>query len=212
MNVNELVEQLQNLDPDNIGNWPLPVRVVVVMMVFVAVLIAGYYFDTQQQREELERIQNIEKNLMNDFEKKQAKAVNLEAYKVQMVEMEESFGTMLRQLPSKTEVADMLVDITQTGLASGLEFELFKPQNEVPKEFYAELPLSIVVNGSYHNLGKFVSGMAALPRIVTLHDIAIRAEKSGTLKMSAIGKTYRYLDDEEIAAGKTKGKKNRRRR
>lgn len=212
MNVNELVEQLQSLDPNNIGGWPLPVRIIMISIVFAAVLVAGYYLDTQQQREELERAQRKELSLKSDFEKKQAKAANLEAYKAQMVEMEESFGAMLRQLPSKTEVADMLVDITQTGLASGLEFELFKPENEVPKEFYAELPISIQINGTYHNMGKFVSGMAALPRIVTLHNIDIKTDKSGVLKMSATGKTYRYLDDDEIAAGKKIKDKGRRRR
>lgn len=212
MNVTEFAEQLQNLDPNNIGNWPVPIRVIIVLIVFIAVLVAGYYLDTEQQREDLERVQRLEDGLRKDFEKKQAKAVNLEAYKAQMVEMEESFGTMLRQLPSKTEVADMLVDITQTGLASGLEFELFKPKGEQRKEFYAELPISIKVNGSYHNLGKFVSGMAALPRIVTLHDIDIKADSSGQLAMSATGKTYRYLDEEEIAAGKAKNRRTRRRR
>lgn len=213
MNVNEFVEQVQNLDPNNIGNWPVPVRVLIVLIGVVAVLVAGYYLDIEEQRLNLERAQKSELRLKGDFEKKQAKAANLEAYKAQMVEMEESFGTMLRQLPSKTEVADMLVDITQTGLASGLEFELFKPLAEIRKEFYAELPISIKVNGNYHNLGKFVSGMAALPRIVTLHNIKISKEKSGALSMSATGKTYRYLDDDEIAAGKKKrGKKGRRRR
>lgn len=214
MNINEFVEQLQGLDPNNIGNWPLPVRALIVVVVVVVVLVAGYYLDIQQQQEDMGRIQNVENTLKNDFEKKQAKAVNLEAYKAQMLEMEESFGTMLRQLPSKTEVADMLVDITQTGLASGLEFELFKPLDEVRKDFYAELPISIKVKGSYHNLGKFVSGMAALPRIVTLHEIQITAEKSdsGVLSMAATGKTYRYLDEEEIAAGKAKPKKRRRRK
>lgn len=212
MNINEYMEQLQNLDPNNIGNWPVPVRVLMVLAVFVTVLIGGYYFDTQQQREELVRVQQAEQSLKKDFEKKQAKAVNLEAYKAQMVEMEESFGTMLRQLPSRTEIADMLVDITQTGLASGLEFELFKPMSETKKVFYAELPISIKVNGSYHNLGKFVSGMAALPRIVTLHNINISANKSGDLSMTATGKTYRYLDDEEIAAGRSKSTRKTRRR
>lgn len=213
MNVTEITEQLQNLDPNNVGNWPVPIRVVLVLIVFIAVLVAGYYVDTKQQRENLERVQRTENSLKKDFEKKQSKAANLEAYKAQMVEMEESFGTMLRQLPSKTEVADMLVDITQTGLASGLEFELFKPQGEKRREFYAELPIAIKVNGNYHSLGKFVSGMAALPRIVTLHDIDIKASKSGMLAMSATGKTYRYLDEEEIAAGKAKnGRKSRRRR
>lgn len=212
MNVNEFVEQIQNLDPNNIGNWPVPVRVLIVLIVVVAVLVAGFYLDTEEQRMNLERAQKSELRFKSDFEKKQAKAANLEAYKAQMVEMEESFGTMLRQLPSKTEVADMLVDITQTGLASGLEFELFKPLAEVRKEFYAELPISIKVNGNYHNLGKFVSGMAALPRIVTLHDIKIDKGKTGALSMSATGKTYRYLDEDEIAAGKKRGKKGRRRR
>ncbi len=212
MNINEFVEQLQGLDPNNIGNWPLPIRMIIVAIVFTAVLIAGYYFDTQQQQLNLEQIQRLETSLRSDFEHKQAKAVNLDGYKAQMVEMEESFGTMLRQLPSKTEVADMLVDITQTGLASGLEFELFKPLSEVRKEFYAELPISIKVNGNYHNLGKFVSGMAALPRIVTLHNIDIKSDaKSGVLSMSATGKTYRYLDEDEIAAGKKKKTKRRRR-
>lgn len=212
MNINEFAEQIQGLDPNNVGNWPVPVRVLIVLAVVIAVLVAGYYLDTEDQRLQLERAQKTEFTLKSDFEKKQAKAANLEAYKAQMVEMEESFGTMLRQLPSKTEVADMLVDITQTGLASGLEFELFKPLAEVRKEFYAELPISIKVNGSYHNLGKFVSGMAALPRIVTLHNIVITAGKSGSLSMSATGKTYRYLDDEEIAAGKKGRRKKGRRR
>ncbi len=212
MNINEFAEQVQGLDPNNIGNWPVPIRAVIILSGFIAVLVAGYYLDTQDQRTKLERVQKAEVTLKKDFETKQAKAANLDAYKVQMVEMEESFGTMLRQLPSKTEVADMLVDITQTGLASGLEFELFKPLAEVHHEFYAELPISINVNGSYHNLGKFVSGMAALPRIVTLHDIMITSNKTGALSMSATGKTYRYLDDEEIAAGKKKAVKSRRRR
>jgi type IV pilus assembly protein PilO len=212
VNISEFAEQVRNLDPDNIGNWPVPVRVVIVLTAFILVIVAGYYLDTQDQRDHLERVQKAEVSLKNNFEKKQAKAANLEAYKAQMVEMQESFGTMLRQLPSKTEVADMLVDITQTGLASGLEFELFKPLAEVRKEFYAELPISIKVKGSYHNLGKFVSGMAALPRIVTLHDIKIESSKSGALSMSATGKTYRYLDDEEVAAGKKSNKRRRKRR
>ncbi|MCW8829202.1 MAG: type 4a pilus biogenesis protein PilO [Gammaproteobacteria bacterium] len=210
IDLNNFADQFRNLDPDNIGNWPVLVRGLIVLIVAVAVLGAGYYFDTQNQLEVLARHESTENTLKKDFEKKQSKAVNLEAYQAQMVEMEESFGTMLRQLPSKTEVADLLVDITQTGLASGLEFDLFKPNNESPKEFYAELPISIEVNGGYHQLGAFVSGVAALPRIVTLHDIQIKAGKEGQLKMAATAKTYRYLDEDELAAGRASKKRRRR--
>lgn len=210
IDLNNFADQFKNLDPDNIGNWPVLVRGLIVLIVAVAVLGAGYYFDTQNQLEVLARHESTENTLKKDFETKQSKAVNLEAYQAQMVEMEESFGTMLRQLPSKTEVADLLVDITQTGLASGLEFDLFKPNNESPKEFYAELPISIEVNGSYHQLGAFVSGVASLPRIVTLHDIQIKAGKEGQLKMAATAKTYRYLDEDELAAGRTSKKRRRR--
>jgi len=206
--VNDFADQFKNLDPDNIGNWPVLVRSLIVIAVIAVVLAAGYYFDTQKQIESLTRAESQEKTLKSNFERKQAKAANLDAYKAQMKEMEESFGTMLRQLPSKTEVADLLVDITQTGLASGLEFDLFKPKAEIPKEFYAELPISLQVSGNYHQLGEFVSGIAALPRIVTLHDIEIKSDNEGALTMSATAKTYRYLDEEEIAAGK---KKRRRR-
>ena len=216
IDINNISEQFSNLDPDNIGNWPVLVRTILVALVSLSVLFLVYYFDTQNQIAELERTQQTETTLKGTFEKKQAKAASLEAYKDQMKEMEESFGTMLRQLPSKTEVADLLVDITQTGLASGLEFNLFQPKNEAPKEFYAELPIEINVKGDYHQLGQFVSGIAALPRIVTIHNIKITGgngsgKESKGLGMEAIAKTYRYLDEEEIAAGKKKDKKRRRR-
>jgi type IV pilus assembly protein PilO len=198
------LSQFRNLDPNNIGSWPPVAKGGVVALVCIAVLGAGYWFDTQEQIAVLERTRQKEDSLKKDFETKQAKAVNLEAYRQQMTEMEESFGTMLRQLPSKTEVADLLVDITQTGLASGLEFELFKPGNASPKEFYAELPIQLTVTGSYHSFGAFVSGVAALPRIVTLHNINISksAAKSEVLVMQANANTYRYLDEEEIAAAR----------
>jgi type IV pilus assembly protein PilO len=202
IDLENISSQFSNLDPENIGNWPILVRSLIIVVACIGVLGGGYYFDTQHQLAQLEQYESEEAQLKTTFEKKQAKAANLSAYKAQMKEMEESFGTMLRQLPSKTEVADLLVDITQTGLASGLEFDLFQPQQEVPKEFYAELPISIRVKGSYHQLGEFVSGIAALPRIVTMHNIKIsRASGSSALQMSAVAKTYRYLDDEEIAAG-----------
>jgi type IV pilus assembly protein PilO len=206
------LSQFRNLDPNNIGAWPPLAKGGVIVLVCAAVLGLGYWFDTKDQWVQVEQVRQIEGQLKADFEAKQAKAVNLEAYRQQMTEMEESFGTMLRQLPSKTEVADLLVDITQTGLASGLEFELFKPSSDVPKDFYAELPIAVRVVGAYHSFGEFVSGVAALPRIVTLHDIAIElAPKApGTLIMQANAKTYRYLDEEEVAvARKAQGAKKR---
>ena len=215
IDINNIAEQFSNLDPENIGNWPILVRTIIVVAVSLLVLFLVYYFFTQNQLAELDRVRQTESTLKSTFETKQAKAASLDAYKDQMKEMEDSFGTMLRQLPSKTEVADLLVDITQTGLASGLEFDLFQPKAESPKEFYAELPIEIKVKGNYHHLGEFVSGIAALPRIVTIHNINIKSEtgaggKSSGLVMEAIAKTYRYLDEEEIAAGKKKDKKKRR--
>lgn len=205
----DIGDQFSNLDPENIGNWPVLVRSIIILFVCAGALGGGYYFDTQYQQEEFERVVAEENVLWTTFESKQVKAANLEEYKAQMIEMEESFGTMLRQLPSKNEVADLLVDITQTGLASGLEFELFKPNKEIPKEFYAELPITVNVNGNYHNIGQFVSGVAALPRIVTIHDIELKVSDKETrrLIMTATAKTYRYLDDDEIAAGKPKKKR-----
>ncbi len=198
------LSQFRNLDPNNIGSWPPAAKGGVIALVCAAVLGVGYWFDTQEQLDVLERTHQNEDRLKKDFEAKQAKAVNLEAYRQQMTEMEQSFSTMLQQLPSKTEVADLLVDITQTGLGSGLEFELFKPGNASPKEFYAELPIQLSVNGTYHSFGEFVSGVAALPRIVTLHDIdiSIPGKKADVLLMQANAKTYRYLDEEEIAAAR----------
>lgn len=186
---------LNNLDFENVGSWPPVVKIAAIAILSVATLFLGYYLDLKDQWSLLERTEASESTLKQDLEAKQAKAVNLDAYKLQMREMEESFGTMLRQLPSKTEVADLLVDITQTGLASGLEFDLFQPQNERPKEFYAELPISLRVFGDYHQFGQFVSGIAALPRIVTLHDIKIAKTNNGQLSMDATAKTYRYLDE-----------------
>ncbi len=196
MNLSEI--DLNDLDLSDIANWPLPVRIFVVALAFVVVLFLGYWFDIKDQQLQLEQAEKKEEELKAAFERKAAKAANLEAYEQQLEEMRQSFGTMLRQLPNKTEVADLLVDVSQTGLASGLEFELFKPQGEIPKEFYAELPISIRVRGRYHEFGEFVSGVAALPRIVTVHDIAIKPdEQSGELVMDLTAKTYRYLEEDE---------------
>ena len=197
------LEELNELDLNNIGIWPVPVKIVLVLICCALVAVGGYYLDTEAELLKLDQVELKEQELRKTYEEKQAKASNLEAYKKQLEEMKESFGAMLRQLPNKTEVADLLVDVSQTGLASGLEFELFKPEAEVPKEFYAELPIRIKVNGQYHEFGKFISGLAALPRIVTIHDIKIdhrkqKTEDGGLLVLEATAKTYRYLDEEEL--------------
>lgn len=198
------LSDINNLDLNNIASWPQPARVFIVALVFVAVLGLGYWLDIKDQRATLQKAEAQETELRQTFEVKVRKAANLAAYEQQLVEMKESFGAMLRQLPNKTEVAELLVDISQTGLAAGLEFELFKPQSEVPKEFYAELPISIRVKGSYHEFGNFISGVAALPRIVTVHDINIAPQKDGELSMDILAKTYRYLDEDEVQEGGAK--------
>lgn len=207
MNLSEI--NLNELDFSNIANWPVAARTFVIVLIALAVLGLGYWFDIKDQRLRLDKAENQESELKTAFETKARKAANLEAYEQQLEEMRQSFGAMLRQLPNKTEVADLLVDISQTGLASGLEFDLFKPQAEAPRDFYAELPISIKVRGTYHEFGAFVSGVAALPRIVTIHDIAIlppteagkdKAPASGDLVMELTAKTYRYLDENEQSA------------
>ena len=203
-----------DLDINNIGAWPTPVKAIIILILCIAALTAGYFLDIKKQQTSLERAERQEITLKSDFETKQAKATNLEAYKQQMKEMEESFGAMLRQLPSKTEVEHLLVDISQTGLASGIEFKLFKPQKENFTEFYAELPIKIIMTGNYHQFGGFVSGVAALPRIVTLHDIKISGDAKSAvagLTMELTAKTYRYLDDTEVSQSRKKSKKKGRR-
>ena len=200
---------LNDLDLSAIGAWPMAAKAAVIIIICAIVLALGYFFDIQNQQKSLAKIEKEEIKLKKSFEKKQATAANLDAYKKQMLEMKESFGTMLRQLPSKTEVEDLLIDISQTGLASGIEFELFKPGKEKFIEFYAEQPISIQVKGDYHEFGDFISGVAALPRIVTLHNISISPKKkSKELAMSITAKTYRYLDESEIP--KKKKRKKRR--
>lgn len=195
------LEELRSLDYNDPGGWPLPIKAVAIVLLCVAVLGAGYWFDTRNQLVQLDNAQKNEIKLKSTFQVKVGKAVNLDAYKAQLKEMKRSFGAMLRQLPGKTEIADLLVDISQAGIANGLEFELFKPEAEVPAEFYAELPIKIRVTGTYHQFGEFVSDVAALPRIVTLHDISIKPVKSkdgkSDLVMDATAKTYRYLEEGE---------------
>jgi type IV pilus assembly protein PilO len=200
-----LMQELRSLDPRDPGRWPLPVRAVVVLLCLIAGSIALIYFAVwQNQMPLLQQREDQEQNLRNEFRTKHAKAVNLAVYKQQLSDIERSFGAMLRQLPSKTEVPNLLVDISQTGLAAALQEKLFQPGAEIKRDFYAELPIKITLTGNYHEFGEFVSGIAALPRIVTLHDIEITpSARSGTgeqLQLDLTAKTYRYLDDSEIAA------------
>ena len=195
MNINEL-------DLADVARWPTAARAVVILFLMGGVIFLGYWFHTKDQLVELDSAVDKEEGLKIIFETKARQAANLEAYEKQLEEMRESFGAMLRQLPNQTEVADLLVDVSQTGLASGLEFELFQPRAETPKEFYAEMPISIRVIGGYHEFGEFVSGVAALPRIVTIHDVSIsRVGNTGLLGMNLTAKTYRYIEDDEAADG-----------
>ncbi|MBT8444004.1 MAG: type 4a pilus biogenesis protein PilO [Gammaproteobacteria bacterium] len=201
------LEELQNLDFNDIGRWPFMFRALFVALAFVIAVGAGFYFLVyKEQMPRLERAQQEEQELRASFEQKQKKAANFDAYRAQLDEIERSFGTMLRQLPGKTEIPNLLVDISQTGLAAGLQEELFQPSDEVMKDFYAEKPIRIRLKGSYHEFGKFVSDIAALPRIVTLHNVEIVPEnpqgEADALVMNVTAKTYRYLDqDEEDAEG-----------
>ena len=218
--------ELRSLDPANIGSWPVAIRGLVVLILCALVLGAGYYFDTQDQLVKLDQEKEAEQELRKQFEGKQRQAASLEPLKRQLAEMKESFGALLRLLPNKTEVEALLVDISQAGLASGLEFELFKPGSEKKQEFIATLPIQIRVNGRYHEFGEFISKVAALPRIVTQHNVVIsRAKKenesqsrprqvrtgeppSVLLVMTMTAQTYRYLEESEIRAEAAKRKKN----
>jgi type IV pilus assembly protein PilO len=210
------LEQMRTLDKRDIGRWPFLFRALVIGAIFIAVTgLAAWQVVWKVQRPELLQAEQKEIDLRKTFEQKQAKAANFEQYKQQLAEMERTFGAMLRQLPGKTEVPNLLVDISQTGLAAGLEEKLFQPSNEIRRDFYAELPIRIRLTGSYHELGNFVSGIAALPRIVTLHNVDIRPESKDSIDMLMLdvtAKTYRYLEEDEAQAAtaddaKGKGKK-----
>jgi type IV pilus assembly protein PilO len=207
-----LLEELRSLDPREPGRWPFAFRAGAVVLAFVAVSVGLiYYFVWTEQRPELQQREAEEQALRAEFRTKHAKAVNLEVYKQQLKDIERSFGALLRQLPGKTEVPSLLVDISQTGLGAGLQEKLFQPQAEVKKDFYAEKPIKIRLTGSYHQFGEFVSGIAALPRIVTLDDISIKPDSKDAydaLSMELTAKTYRYLDEDEIAAGEAEKKKD----
>ncbi len=195
------LRDLSQLDLNNVGEWPLLIKAIAILFCCLVLGGAVFYLDTNAQVDRLEQARAKELELRKTFETKQRKAANLNAYRQQLEEMKESFGAMLRQLPDKTEVAALLVDVSQTGLAAGLEFELFQPEAEQSKEFYAELPINVRVTGHYHEFGRFISGLAALPRIVTIHNVKIsspggeRGAQDSKLLLQAQVKTYRYLDE-----------------
>lgn len=216
----EFINTLNTLDPQNIGSWPTAVKIFIYILVFVVVLILGYMLDLAGIRQKLAAGEQQQVTLLGEFEQKVFKAQNLEVYKRQLKDMEDSFGALLRQLPQETEVPGLLEDITHTGLGSGIDFDSIELGKEARKEFYAEQPINIKAHGDYHAFGAFVSGIAALPRIVTLHDFKIeprKAARAGDNNASVLGltieaRTYRYSEipeepkDKKSAKGKGKGK------
>ncbi|MCH2556222.1 MAG: type 4a pilus biogenesis protein PilO [Alcanivorax sp.] len=217
LDVRDLIDELNSLDFENVGGWPLPVKIGAAILVFAAILLLGYFLAIKDLNARHGQLEREETSLLESYEKKAFQAHNLEQYRQQLVEMEASFETLKSQLPRDTEVPGLLEDITHTGLGSGLEFETIELKDEVKKEFYAELPIDIRVIGDYHGFGSFVSGVAALPRIVTLHDFKIAPLKSdnkepgGLLDMAITAKTYRYAEGGDGSDGNKKqaGKKGR---
>jgi type IV pilus assembly protein PilO len=202
--MSNLLDQIRELDPNDPGRWPLAFRMGAIALIFlVATGLAVYLLAWKPKKPELDAARAQEQTLLAELEQKARKAANLDAYRAQLAEMRQSFGAMLRKLPNKTEVPNLLTDISQQGSGAGLEQRLFQPSQQVNKDFYAELPIRMRLTGSYHAIGAFVSGIAALPRIVTLHDVEITsaAKERGLdqLQLDVTAKTYRYLDEEEEA-------------
>jgi len=201
-------DDLRNLDRHNIGGWPKSIKTFFTGLVFVVVLLGGWYFQISSQQDDLETQESQEEQLKTQFSQKQAKSANLEALEQQLADMQDMLRTLLRQLPSRTEMPELLIDISQTALASGIETELFQPGPETPKDFYAEKPITLRMVGTYHQFGTFISGVASLPRVVilTLHDVSLSPKDkdakgnpvaSGQLVLQGTVKTYRYLEDDE---------------
>ena len=205
------LKDLENVDWNDFSSWPIAIKLVGVVVIGVGILIAGYWFIIKNEISDLDKVQAEELSLRQSFSSKKGLAINLPAYQRQMEEMNQTFGSLLRQLPNSTEVPDLLIDITQAGLGRGLDFVLFKPGSEVKKGFYAELPINLKVSGSYHELAQFISDVSALPRIVTIGNITVANEKKGErLSMTAVAKTYRYLKAGEGGSEKKGNKKKRR--
>jgi type IV pilus assembly protein PilO len=201
------LDDLRRLDPRDIGNWPVLPKLGVLVIVLLLLVLGGYWFDFKDQLDTLAAERQKETDLRAKFLDKKAQAINLDAYRKQLADIEQSFGAMLKQLPNKSEMEALLTDINQAGLGRGLQFELFRPaQQETSSEFYAELPITIKVTGAYHDIGAFASDVSQLSRIVTLNDIGLQVDKDRGLILEATAKTYRYLDDAEVAAQKKPAK------
>jgi type IV pilus assembly protein PilO len=201
INFSKIVEDFRRLNPRDPGTWPAIPKLTALAAVLIVLPVAAYFLDWQSQLDELDAGQQQEKKLKDDYVNKKRQAINLELYRQQLREIDTQFGALLRQLPNKSQMDALLVDINQAGLGRGLQFELFKPAPaEIVREFYAELPIQIKVAGNYHDMGAFASDVGQLSRIVTLNDVSIAAAKDGTLQMEATARTFRYLDEEEIAA------------
>jgi len=200
------LEELKNVDPKTPGSWPWLIKIAAFMALFVGVVALGAAFDWQGEYENLNTVRKEEEALRETFKAKKREAINLDIIKKQLIDTQESFGALLKQLPSKSEMDALLTDINQAGLGRGLQFELFKPGVETPTGVFTEQPISIKVSGNYDDLGRFTSDISQLPRIVTLNDISIAPDKSGVLTLEAVAKTYRYLDEEELAAQKRAAK------
>ena len=208
ININALVEEFRGTNWKDPGTWGAAPKVVVLLAVLVAIPVAGYLVDSSAQIEQLEGLQNTEKTLKQQYLDKKKLAINLDLYRQQLREIDTQFGTLLRQLPNKSQMDALLVDINQAGLGRGLQFELFRPaQRETTREFYAERPITVKVIGNYHDMGAFASDVGQLSRIVTLNDVSIAAGKDGMLTMDATARTFRYLDEEEIAAQRKAARK-----
>lgn len=200
VNFNEIVEDFKRLNWQDPGTWPIIPKIVVLLAILVAVPVGGYFLDWQGQLESIENGRREESKLKESYVAKKRQAVNLDLHRQQLREIDTQFGALLRQLPNRSQMDALLVDINQAGLGRGLQFDLFKPAaRENQKEFYAELPIDVKVVGNYHDMGAFAADVGALPRIVTLNDVKIGPAKDGTLQMEAIARTFRYLDEEEIA-------------
>ena len=197
---NVLADDFRNLNPKDVGAWPLAPRVATLVGLFALVLVAGWFLVCNEAIETLELKQQEETKLRDDFLNKKRQSVNLDLYVQQLNEIDRSFGALLKQLPNKAEVESLLIEVNQSGMGRGLQFELFKPSPEIVKDFYAELPINVKLTGSYHDFGAFAGDIARMSRIVTLNNLSISTNKDNVLVMETIAKTFRYLDEEELAA------------